>query len=110
MTFLSNLNEQTARFVRNKGVYKIADIVEKVTLSTIGRKTALITGAGIAGLAAAFELHEKGFHVVIAEKRSDFARFNVINFNKEVQEFLKKFNLLEEFEASVAARIHDHQI
>lgn len=96
---------------RNNGSYKIADLIGKGKFDQLnGKKTALISGAGIAGLAAAFELQAKGFDVVIAEKRSDFSRFNVINLNREVQAFLRKFNLLEEFETSVAARIQEHQI
>jgi 2-polyprenyl-6-methoxyphenol hydroxylase-like FAD-dependent oxidoreductase len=72
------------------------------------RELALISGAGIAGLTASFELLEKGFKVVIAEKRGAFDRFNVINLDVETQRFLKKFGLLKEFEESVAARIKTH--
>ena len=108
---------RTEKFVRNSGSYKIADIVEKVQShmktthdsQLTGRKTALISGAGIAGLAAAFELNAKGFDVVIAENRDEFSRFNILTLKMEVQAFLKKFSLLEEFEKSVAARIEDHQ-
>lgn len=120
MKVLSTLSERienrqittdSEKFVRNNGSYKIADIVGKASPDQLkGQKTALISGAGIAGLAAAFELNAKGFDVVIAEKRNDFSRFNVINLKKEAQAFLRKFNLLEEFEASVAARIKHHQI
>ena len=74
------------------------------------RKVALISGAGIAGLAASFELLARGFKVIIAEKRKDFNRFNVINLDVETQRFLKKFNLLNEFEETVAARIESHSI
>ncbi len=70
---------------------------------------AVISGAGIAGLAASFELRARGFHVVIAEKRKSFSRFNVINLNVETQGFLKKFNLLESFEKLVASRIKEHR-
>ena len=70
---------------------------------------ALISGAGIAGLAASFELRAKGFNVVIVEKRECFCRFNVINLNIETQIFLKRFNLLEKFEKHVAARIKEHR-
>ena len=70
---------------------------------------AVISGAGIAGLAASFELRARGFNVVIAEKRMHFSRFNVINLNVETQAFLKRFNLLEKFERSVAARIKEHR-
>lgn len=74
-----------------------------------GRKIAVISGAGIAGLAASFELNAKGFDVYIAEKYKDFSRFNFINLYIEVQEFLRKFKLLDEFETSVAARIKEHK-
>lgn len=74
------------------------------------RKIALISGAGIAGLAASFELLARGFNVVIAEKRKDFNRFNLINLDVETQRFLKKFSLLNEFETSVAARIEGHHL
>jgi 2-polyprenyl-6-methoxyphenol hydroxylase-like FAD-dependent oxidoreductase len=70
---------------------------------------ALISGAGIAGLAASFELRAKGFNVVIAEKRKNFSRFNIVNLNVETQVFLKRFNLLEKFEKFVAPRIKEHR-
>lgn len=70
---------------------------------------AVISGAGIAGLAASFELRARGFNVVIIEKRGCFSRFNVINLSVETQVFLKKFNLLEKFEKFVAARIKEHR-
>lgn len=113
---MTHLSEQTEKFVRNNGSYNIADIVAKNHTKATGssqlngRKVALITGAGISGLTAAFELNAKGFDVVVVEKRDTFSRSNIINLNMEVQPFLRKFNLLEEFETSVAARIKDHQI
>ncbi len=70
---------------------------------------AVISGAGVAGLAASFELLARGFNVVIVEKRGRFSRFNVINLNVETQAFLKRFNLLEKFERFVAARIQEHR-
>lgn len=70
---------------------------------------AIISGAGIAGLTASFELRARGFKVVIVEKRKNFSRFNVINLNVETQIFLKKFKLLEKFERFVAARIQEHR-
>jgi len=70
---------------------------------------AVISGAGISGLAAAFELRAQGYEVVVVEKREFFSRFNIINLNIEVQVFLKKFGLLEEFEKFVAARILEHK-
>lgn len=73
------------------------------------RKLALISGAGIAGLAASFELLASGFKVVIAEQRKSFDRFNIINMDVESQRFLKKFGLLNEFEAFVAGRIKLHK-
>lgn len=106
--------EAKEKFVRSNGSYKVVDIVGEAKTACReqinGKKTALISGAGIAGLAAAFELHARGFDVIIAEKRDEFSRFNIINLNMETQVFLRKFNLLEEFEASVAARIQEHQI
>lgn len=70
---------------------------------------AVILGAGIAGLAASFELRARGFNVVIVEKRGRFSRFNVINLNVETQVFFKNFNLLEKFEGFVAGRIKEHR-
>ncbi|MFI0435540.1 MAG: FAD-dependent monooxygenase [Parachlamydiaceae bacterium] len=70
---------------------------------------AVISGAGIAGLAASFELIAKGFKVVVVEKRNTFSRSNIINLNVETQYFLKKFGLLKEFEESVAGRISTHR-
>ena len=75
----------------------------------VSKPLAVISGAGIAGLAASFELRARGFNVVIAEKRESFSRFNIINLNVETQVFLKKFNLLEKFERFVAARIKEHR-
>ncbi len=73
------------------------------------KRLAIISGAGIAGLAASFELRARGFSVVIAEKRKSFSRFNIINLNVEAQVFLKKFKLLEEFERVAAAKIKEHR-
>ncbi len=70
---------------------------------------ALISGAGIAGLAASFELRARGFNVVVAEKRTQFDRFNIINLDIVTQVFLKRFGLLEKFEQCVAARIKEHR-
>lgn len=75
----------------------------------ISRQLAVISGAGIAGLAASFELRARDFNVVIIEKRRHFSRFNVINLNVETQRFLEKFNLTEKFERFVAARITEHR-
>lgn len=104
-------------FVRNKGSYQIANLlaessdhIKNPAPGQLSRKkTALISGAGIAGLATAFELNKKGFDVTVVEKRSDFSRFNIINLNKEVQDFLRRFDLLAEFEI-FAARIKKHYI
>lgn len=100
----------TMSFTRKSGPYNISDLLGKERGRMDHKKTAVISGAGIAGLAAAFELNAKGFNVVVAEKREEFSRFNVINLNKEAQAFLRKFNLLEEFEDSVAGRIENHQV
>jgi 2-polyprenyl-6-methoxyphenol hydroxylase-like FAD-dependent oxidoreductase len=86
---------RVAEASRNRGLYFRAS-----------KPLAVISGAGIAGLAAAFELRAGGFNVVIAEKRKHFSRFNVINLNVETQAFLKRFNLLDRF---VAARIKEHR-
>ena len=75
----------------------------------VAKPLAVINGAGIAGLAASFELRARGFNVVIAEKRKNFSRFNVINLNVEAQVFLKKFKMLEKFERFVASRIKEHK-
>lgn len=73
---------------------------------------AVISGAGLAGLAASFELRARGFKVIFFEKRPKqeaFSRFNVINLKIETQIFLKKFNLLEKFENEVASKIKEHR-
>jgi 2-polyprenyl-6-methoxyphenol hydroxylase-like FAD-dependent oxidoreductase len=75
----------------------------------VSKPLAIISGAGIAGLAASFKLRARGFNVVIAEKRKCFSRFNVINLNIETQLFLKEINLLEKFERFVASRIKEHR-
>ena len=73
------------------------------------KPVAVVSGAGIAGLAASFELRVRGFNVVIVEKRESFSRFNVINLNIETQAFFKKFGLLEKFERFFAAQIKEHR-
>lgn len=73
------------------------------------QKLAVISGAGIAGLAASLVLIKNGYEVVIAEKRDAFTRFNIINLDIDAQRFLKKYNLLEEFERDVAAKIKFHK-
>lgn len=76
----------------------------------VAQEFALVSGAGPVGLAIAIELRARNFKVIIAEKRKDFSRTNVINLNIEIQLFLKKYGLLKEFEDSVAARIKQHRI
>lgn len=107
-----------AENLQNNGSYNIENLVKKA-LDHAGpslpqlfteRKIAVISGAGIAGLAAAFKLNAHGYNVLVFEKRCNFSRNNIINLNMEVQSFLKKFSLLEEFEASVGARIESHEI
>lgn len=74
------------------------------------RRFALISGAGLAGLAASLVLRKRGYQVMIAEKRDQFTRPNVISINVEAEVFLEKFDLLNEFKGSVAARIEEHVI
>lgn len=74
------------------------------------RRFALISGAGLAGLAASLVLRKRGYQVMIAEKRDQFTRPNVISINMEAEVFLEKFDLLNEFKGSVAARIEEHVI
>lgn len=73
------------------------------------KKLALICGAGISGLCTALELIANGYRVIIAEKRTEFTRFNLINLDVEVQRFLKDHKLLEKFEQRVAGRIKFHK-
>ncbi len=77
--------------------------------STNLQKLAVISGAGIAGLAASFELIRKGYKVIITEKRTEFTRFNIINLDVDVRRFLGKFGLLDEFEKNVAGKIIFHK-
>lgn len=74
------------------------------------QKTAVVSGAGIAGLVASLVLISRGYRVMIIEKRDSFTRSNVINLDVDVQVFLRKFNLLEAFETHVAAKIKSHKI
>lgn len=85
-----------------------AAIDSALRFRTSGR-LALISGAGISGLAASFELLARGYKVCIVEKRNAFSRFNVINLDVETQRFLKKFGLLDEFEKTVPGRLESHQ-
>lgn len=75
----------------------------------ISKPLAIISGAGLAGLAASFELRARDFSVVIVEKRKAFTRSNLITLKLEVEGFLKRFNLLEKFEKCAAAKIKDHR-
>lgn len=96
--------------VCNSVDYRITEAaISRALYFRASQPLAVISGAGIAGLAASFELRARGFNVVVVEKRERFSRFNVINLNIETQAFLKKFNLLENFEKFVAARIKEHR-
>ncbi len=80
-------------------------------VSLLPKKTALIKGAGPAGLTTAFKLLKAGYDVTIVDRREDiFSRFNIVNINVEADTFLEEFGLLEEFQASVAARIKEHEV
>lgn len=114
----SLIDGQPSLFFDSKKIKELCEVIDfRITAAALNcglyfkapRELALISGAGIAGLAASFELLRKGFNVVIAEKRENFSRSNVINLNVEVQRFLETFGLLKEFEESVAARIHTHK-
>jgi 2-polyprenyl-6-methoxyphenol hydroxylase-like FAD-dependent oxidoreductase len=105
-------------FFNRKGIKALHSVIDfRITTAAFNcglyfresREIALISGAGIAGLAASFKLLARGFKVVIAEKRDTFSRTNVINLNVEVQRFLKEFHLLKDFEEYVAARISRHR-
>jgi len=74
-------------------------------LFSVSKPLAVISGAGIAGVAASLELREQGYDVVLVEMRKKFTRHNVINFNVGVQAFLKRHNLVEEFEKSEVAKV-----
>ncbi len=70
---------------------------------------ALVSGAGIAGLAVSIVLRTSGFNTLVVEnRRGPHTRDNVINYDGSIQLFLKKYGLLEEFESTVAARITTH--
>jgi 2-polyprenyl-6-methoxyphenol hydroxylase-like FAD-dependent oxidoreductase len=115
----SLIDNQPPVFFNCKGVKDLRHIIDfRITAAALNcglyfralRELAFVSGAGIAGLAASFVLRSRGFKVVIAEKRKVFSRSNVINFNVEIQPFLKEFDLLKEFEEFVAARIKSHRI
>ncbi len=105
----SSLKQHEIEMLRKEFEFYITNAAINDCLNFKSSRTlALILGAGIAGLAASFELLAAGFNVIIAEKRTTFDRFNVINLDVESQRFLKKFGLLDEFEESVAGRIMTH--
>lgn len=61
-------------------------------------KTAVILGAGPAGLIAALTLKDEGYdNVVILEKRDRFSRMNIINLHPESQCVLRRLNILGRF-------------
>lgn len=112
------IDSQPSVFLNRKGIKELRHVIDsRITAAAVGcglyfrvpRKLALISGAGIAGLATSFELLARGFKVVVAEKREAFSRSNVINLNVETQRFLEEFGLLKEFEESVSARINTHR-
>ena len=103
-------NQQTQQLLR--GMIKF--FINAATLNRIlslqdRQKLALICGAGISGLCTAIELLAAGYRVIIAEKRTAFTRFNLINLDVEVQRFLQDHKLLEKFEKRVAGRIKFHK-
>jgi 2-polyprenyl-6-methoxyphenol hydroxylase-like FAD-dependent oxidoreductase len=105
------LNHQNAKKLHDKIDFDINTLALRCSLCfKIFIKLAVISGAGIAGLCISFELLAKGYKVIIAEKREAFSRSNIINFNIEIQHFLKRFHLLKEFEESVAAKIKSHKV
>lgn len=98
MLSINSLHAELTQRALNRGLY-----------FRTARELVLISGAGIAGLAASFELRAKGFNVVVVEKRGNFSRFNIINLNVETRVFLKKHRLLKKFETFVASRIKEHR-
>lgn len=109
----SNLSTLPDKFFRIDGPYNLSELVNGGQNSSNhleGRKTVLISGAGPAGLTTAIILATEKFNVYVVEKRKELDRPNMVNLTKEVQPFLRKYGLLEEFEAVVAARIQDHQV
>ncbi len=71
-------------------------------------KTAVVIGAGPAGLTAALTVKETGYdNVVVFEKRLFFSRNNVVNLHPESQHIFKRLGILERF-LSRASPIVDH--
>lgn len=112
----SSLNDQTLTELNSEQIQSLSKIFNfyvkpslRQSLITPRRKLAIISGAGIAGLAASIVLRNRGFNVVVVEKRDCFSRKNIINLNIEVEVFLKSYALLEKFK-TVAAKIKQHQI
>lgn len=84
-------------------------LITKKQSTKSAKKIAIISGAGIAGLTTAIVLAQNDYSVAIVEKRSDFTRKNIINLDKNVEHFLKKYQLFDEF-LKIAAPIEKHII
>lgn len=71
-----------------------------------GGKVAVVSGAGPAGLMAAYVLKEKGIkEVIVVENRGVFNRMNFINFEKDALCLLKELGILKKF-TDLACKIH----
>jgi len=76
---------------------------------SIGGQTAIVVGAGPAGLIAALTLRQEGFaDVAVFERRAAFTRGNVVNLHPESLHVLARLGVLPAF-FERASRIVDHR-
>jgi 2-polyprenyl-6-methoxyphenol hydroxylase-like FAD-dependent oxidoreductase len=75
----------------------------------LGEKTAVVVGAGPAGLVAALTLRAEGFaDVLVVERRETFSRGNVVNLHPESLHVLARLGVLEPF-LERASLLSDHR-
>ena len=72
--------------------YLIADTLSKIKCDNL----AIVSGAGPAGLVAAATLKQKGYEVIVTDKRNAFTRMNLVNINPDALHYFKKIGVLDD--------------
>ena len=93
--------------------YPIADTLSREELLAIkSDNLAVVSGAGPAGLVAAATLKQKGYDVVVIDKRNAFTRMNLVNVDPDALHYFKKMGVLEPILNDVTSihTRHDYRI